>query len=185
MKRAAPVQPVDVEDDVADDAGDLGEQLGELAADHPAHDLARGRCPATSASRDRDPVAHDRHAVAEGEDLVEAVADEDDRRTAVAQPSGHVEQPLGLGGRQRRRRLVHHDDAGIGRERLGDLDELLVADREALGTAVGVERDAELVEERRRGLAHRRPVDGRPLRGWRPTKTFSARVRSGNRLGSW
>ena len=55
----------------------------------------------------------------------------------------HAEQPLDLDAGQRGGRLVHDQHAGVERERLGDLDDLLVGDRQAAGRPLGVERDAE------------------------------------------
>ena len=73
----------------------------------------------------------------------------------------------------------------VERDGLGDLDDLLVGDREALGDAVGVERDAEPGEDLLRLLAHGlRSM--RPSRvGWRPMKMFSVTERSGKSVGSW
>ena len=41
-----------------------------------------------------------------------------------------LQQPLGLGQRQARGRLVHDDQAGVERQRLGDLDHLALRDRQ-------------------------------------------------------
>ena len=43
--------------------------------------------------------------------------------------------------------MIEH--AGVERDRLRDLDDLLVGDREARGRAVGVDAHAESLEERR------------------------------------
>ena len=94
-------------------------------------------------------VAHHGDALAEREDLLEAVRDEEHRVAARAQRLDDAEQPLDLGRRERRGRLVHHDHARVRRQRLGDLDQLLVGDREPAREPVRVEPDAELVEQRR------------------------------------
>ena len=47
---------------------------------------------------------------------------------ALPQVGDHAEEPRDLGVRQRRGRLVHDHDRGVERQRLGDLDHLLVAD---------------------------------------------------------
>ena len=62
--------------------------------------------------------------------------------------AGDAEQALDLDGRQRGRRLVHHDHPRVERQRLGDLDELLLGDREAARDPIRVERDAEALEDR-------------------------------------
>ena len=54
-----------------------------------------------------------------------------------------LEQHCAFGRRQRRGRLVHDEDAGIERQRLGDLDDLLLADAQAARLALRVDRDAE------------------------------------------
>ena len=58
------------------------------------------------------------------------------------------EQPRDLGPRQRRGRLVHDQHARVEAQRLGDLDDLLVGDREPAHGALGIEADAEAVEQR-------------------------------------
>ena len=58
-------------------------------------------------------VAEDRRPVAQVEDLVEAVADEQDRDAAVAKPADDREQALDLVGGQRRGRLVEDEDARL------------------------------------------------------------------------
>ena len=145
------------EDDLADLGRHLREQVGDLAADHPADDL--GRVDVGHRGRgDRRAVAHDGDGVAHLEDLVEAVADVDHATTLVAQPSGDLEQPGHLGIRQRRARLVHDDDARVDRQRLDDLDHLLVGDRQSAREPAGIEVDAEVGEEDRGVLDHLRPV---------------------------
>ena len=104
-------------------------------------------------------VAHHGDALAEREDLVQPVRDEQHRRAPGAQRLDDAEEALDLGLRERGRRLVHHDHARLGRERLGDLDDLLVGDREPACDAVGIELDAELVEQPRGLAPHAPPVD--------------------------
>ena len=57
------------------------------------------------------------------------------------------EQPLDLAARQRGGRLVHDQHARVEAQRLGDLDDLLVGDRQAAHRPVGVEPDAQAVEQ--------------------------------------
>ena len=116
----------------------------------------------SSARRGRDDVpavAEDRGAVAEVEDLVEPVADEEDRDAARAQAADDREQPLDLVGRERRGRLVEDEHARLDRERLGDLDQLLVRHRQAADRRADVEADVELLEQRLGLAAHLAPVD--------------------------
>ena len=104
-------------------------------------------------------VAHHGDALAEREDLLEPMRDEEHRVAARAQRLDDAEQPVDLRGRQRGRRLVHHDHPRVRRQRLRDLDELLVGDREPAREPVGVEADAELLEDGGRLAAHPPAVD--------------------------
>jgi hypothetical protein len=99
-------------------------------------------------------VAHDGDAVAEAEDLVEAVGDEEDAAAGVPQAAGDGEQPLHLDTAECRRGLVHDQHAGVEGDGLGDLDDLLVGDGESLRHAVRIDRDAELVEQLLGAPAH-------------------------------
>ena len=63
-------------------------------------------------------------------DLVQAVRDEDDDDAVGLQLGDHLEQLVGLGERQARGRLVHDDEARVERQRLGDLDHLLLRQRQ-------------------------------------------------------
>ena len=49
---------------------------------------------------------------------------------------------------QRRRRLVHQEDAGVGADGLGDLDELLLGQAERVDRALDVDRGAQPLEQR-------------------------------------
>ena len=60
-------------------------------------------------------------------------------------------------GGQRRGRLVEDEDAGVDRERLGDLDQLLVGHRQAPDERVGVDPDVEQLEQAFRGAPHLAP----------------------------
>ena len=77
----------------------------------------------------------------------------------VAQRARDAEEPLDLGARQRRGRLVHDDHARVPGERLCDLDELLVGDGQPARRAVGIHPHAEPVEERCGLAAHPAAVD--------------------------
>ena len=49
---------------------------------------------------------------------------------AALQARDDRKEPLDFAIGERRRRLVHHDDPRVAREHFGDLDELLLTDRE-------------------------------------------------------
>ena len=50
-----------------------------------------------------------------------------------------LEEPVDLVRRQRRRRLVHDDQPGLERQRLRDLDHLLLRDSEVLDHRFGID----------------------------------------------
>ena len=58
-----------------------------------------------------------------------------------------VEQPVDLVRRQRRRRFVHDQHAGVEGDRLGDLDGLLRCDGERVGRSTGVDVDVERAQD--------------------------------------
>ena len=82
-------------------------------------------------------VAQHRHAVAEREHFGHAMRDVDDRH-AVGLSAIMREQPLDLGLGERRGRLVHHQDARVLRQRLGDFDHLLLRDAERVHERVSI-----------------------------------------------
>ena len=94
------------------------------------------------------------------EDLVEAMADEQHGDAAVPQAADDREQPVDLVRRQRRGGLVEDEHAGLDRERLRDLDQLLVGHREPADGRLDVEPDVQLLEQRLRLAPHLAPVDG-------------------------
>ena len=85
----------------------------------------------------------------------------------LAQRPHDGEQALDLGPRERGGRLVHDQHARVEAQRLGDLDDLLVGDREAADGAVGVELDAEAVEQALDlACIARRSIRLKPPSGW-------------------
>ena len=70
-------------------------------------------------------------AVAEREDLVQAVRDEDDRDALRAERPQPLEQQLDLAAGDDRRRLVEHEQPDVVDQRARDLDHLLVGDRQS------------------------------------------------------
>ena len=81
---------------------------------------------------------------------------------AGAQALDDAEQPLDLDGRQRGRRLVHDDHLGVERQRLADLHDLLLGDRQPAGDAGRIEPDAEALEHLQDVRAHPAAVDAPP-----------------------
>ena len=99
---------------------------------------------------DHPAVAHNRHRIANGEDLVEHVADINDADPArLERADGGVELDHLRRGKPGRR-LVHEDHPRVERERLHDLDLLLLDGRQAADRGVKVEIDAVPREQRER-----------------------------------
>ena len=110
----------------------LAHHVGE-AARAAADDVGDHRFQRELGHRRRDDmlaVAQDRGAVGDAEDLVHAVRDVDDGDALAAQLADIVEQALDLVARQRRGRLVEHQDLAGLRRRLDDLGQLAVAGAE-------------------------------------------------------
>ena len=96
-------------------------------ADHRSM-IQRLSMPAGGRRYDLLAVAQHRDGVGDLQHVVEEMGDEDDAPAALAQAPQHPEQPLDLGRRQGRGRLVQDDDARAGEQDAAELDELLHAD---------------------------------------------------------
>ena len=72
-----------------------------------------------------------------------------------------LEQRVALRRRQRGGRLVHHQDARVERQRLGDLDQLLLADPQLRHAALRVDLDSEPREQPVRRLGDPSSIDDR------------------------
>ncbi len=101
----------------------------------------------------------DRHAVGDGEHLVELVGDDDDGGAAGLELAQHREQLLRLLRRQHRRRLVQDQHLGVAVQRLEDLDALLLAHREVLDAGLRRHRQAVLARQLADALLRGRHVD--------------------------
>ena len=138
-----------------DVAGDValrrpGIELGGGAADHLLDDLRQLDRPALAVEMPGQPaVAQHRHAVADGGGLFQPVGDEHDGDAVLAQPVHDRHQPLHLGLGQRRGRLVHDDEAALQRQRAGDLDQLLLGDRQRRHRRRRIDVEADAGDDRR------------------------------------
>ena len=70
-------------------------------------------------------IAHDGYDIAEVKDLVQLVADVDDRNALFLELMNDLDQLDQLFGRQAAARFVHDDELGLERQRLGDFHHLL------------------------------------------------------------
>ncbi|BAB51502.1 mll4969 [Mesorhizobium japonicum MAFF 303099] len=104
-------------------------------------------------------VAQHDDAVGDTLDLVQAVRNEDDADAVGLQRLDDVEQFVGLGERQAGCRLVEDDQPCLDRQRLGDLDHLLLRQRQGSDLRIGGEIGADALQERRHHLAQLRAVD--------------------------
>ena len=105
------------------------EELVEWAADHHANQfLARGGFDRYVTGVGA--IAQHGDAIADVQHLLQAVGDEDDGYAAIAQLADDVEERLHLGFAQCRGRLVHDEHAHVTRDRLGNLDHLLLGNGE-------------------------------------------------------
>ncbi len=108
-------------------------------ADHLPHDPGHVDLPHPLMAGDA-AVAQHGDEVADPHQLLQPVRDVDDGDALRLQLGDHPEQDLDLCGAEGRGRLVHDQDAGVLRQRLGDLDDLLLADAQVadLGARVDV-----------------------------------------------
>ncbi len=134
-----------LEHDLARGHGRLVDALEHLAADHQLGQVALGLARGGYARGGDHAAAHDRDAVGDGQDLVELVADEDDRRARGGHAAQRLEELVDLLGREDGRGLVHDEDVGAAVEHLEDLHALLLADRELPDLGRRVDRQAGLL----------------------------------------
>ena len=130
----------------------------QVAADHHADHGVVPDLAARQLAHDR-AVAQHHDAVGALLDLVQAVRDEDHRHAAGLELGDHLQEARRLRGGEARGRLVHDDDARVERQRLDDLDELALRERQLGDRRVRLEVDAEPAQQRRHLGLERRAVD--------------------------
>ena len=135
---------------------------------------------------DRLAVADDRDRVGDLLDLVQLVADDDRRDALPLEVQDQVEQVIGVLVVERGGGLVEDEELHLLRERLRDLDELLLADADVHDLRRGVLAQADAGEELRRLEVRLVPVDqaAAALRSLL-RKMFSAIDRYGLSASSW
>ena len=92
-------------------------------------------------------VAQHHDAVGNGKNLLEPMTDVNDAQPLAFKVANDLEQPLDFLRRQSGAGLVHDQDAGVGRQGLGDLDDLLLGHREIAAKAVGVDGHADAAKQ--------------------------------------
>ncbi|SAL88727.1 hypothetical protein AWB68_08874 [Caballeronia choica] len=130
----------------------------DVAADHHLHEAFRRQVRALQRA-DIAAIAQHRHAVRQLIDFRHPVADVDDREAFLAQLADQVEEAVGFARRERRGRLVHHEDAGPGMHGPRDLDQLLFGDRQVAHQRMRLERRAEALQHFLAAAFHRGAVD--------------------------
>ena len=144
--------------DVASHLPCLLRRLLDGAADHHLHQVL-ARQPGDIALEHHAPVLHHRDAIAVVEDFLQMVGNEDDADIALAQAVEKGEQAPALADGQGRGGLVEDEDARIGRQRLENVEDLLLAGAEVAALGVDIDVDIELAPERLRPAAQFPPVD--------------------------
>jgi hypothetical protein len=99
-------------------------------------------------------VPHHRHPGGNARHLLQAMRNVDDPDAPPAQLPHHAEQMLGFRGREGRCRFVHDQDARLGRQRLGDGDELAFTEAQGGYRQACVERHASLPQQLARLAQH-------------------------------
>ncbi len=135
----------------------LGVERRQRAPDHHLHDRVRRHLvPFQRAGAAA--VAQHRDAVRELVHLRHAVRDVDDRDPVRAKLADQREQPVGFARRQRRGRLVQHQDARLPIKCPCDFHQLLLGDRQGGHRRVRPERGAQPLQDRPARLRHRAAV---------------------------
>ena len=148
--------------------------------------ISSARCWAVSSrgshSATTRPMPHDGRPVAERLDLLQLVADVEDRAALPCQPPQGGEQLRHLLRRQHRGRLVHDQQLRILQQAADDLDALALADRKIVHAAVGIERQAiGLARPRRSATSSAVAAAGSST----ASAMFSATVRASNSEKCW
>ena len=116
-------------DHIADLRIQLGEHISDLAADHHFDELRLVQILSITRT-DVLTIAVNADAVADGEDLVHAVRNVDDRNALCRQLADMLEQQFNLTVGDGGGRLVHDNDLGVDGNCLDDLDQLALCNGE-------------------------------------------------------
>ena len=104
-------------------------------------------------------VLQDADVGADFENFVQAVRDVDEAHPLIPQIAQNHEQMVDLPVGEHRRRLIQNEYAGPGSKRLGDFHHLRLGNAKPVERRVGVQIDAELLEQVDTVAAKRAPVD--------------------------
>jgi hypothetical protein len=101
----------------------------------------------------------------------------------AAKAADGVEQLLQFGVPQDGGRFIEHDDAGIARDRLGDLHHLALRDADCVDARARVDPEAEPSEHFRRLLTGAAPIDQTEAVAWHAAEKDVLGDREVRRLG--
>ena len=149
---------IDVDGSLAERGHAGGAHVFGATPEHQRHDVERRRLGRRE-RRHEFAAAQDRDAVRQLEVLIHAVADVHESDAALAQPFDHGEENRDFGRIERRRRLVHDDEARIERDRARESDHLLHRDAQTHDGHVEVDRHTERLDDPRSVAPHRLPVE--------------------------
>ena len=133
----------------------------DFAPDHQPHQLFHVGV-AGSQRFDVGAVAQHGDAIADGENLVQVVRDKHHADAQQPQIVHHAEQVLGLARRQRGGRLIQHQHPRLQRQRLGDLNELLLRHAQLLHRAIEIDSHRQPLENGLGLAPHRPPIQQAP-----------------------
>ena len=106
-----------------------------------------------------------RHAIAEADDFIPAVRDEEDDRARVAQARDELGEPRDFVVAERRGRFVEQEHAGIALDGAHDLQHLLLAERQIADARARIDVEAMARENLLRRLRARGRARCCPRRG--------------------
>src|SRR5438309_321747 len=158
-------QPPDVQDRAAQRHILLGEFLGQLPADQQADELVH-RQLRNGVGPHALSVAQHGHAVRNLENFLQPVRDVDDPDATGPEVTDEPEQPLCFLHGQCRGWFVHHDKLGVRGERLGDLHQLLLVDREGTHSPTRIDGQPQAGEQPSGTRVHLIPVHQTRRAAW-------------------
>ena len=135
-----------------------GKHPREFASDHPLSDFDCGKLP-RGIDAYKHAVAQNRHAVADGADLFQAVRNEDDRRSRRFQFTHDAEENFRFVPVQNRGRFVHNQQPAFDGKRFCDFNHLFFRNAERPDHAVRINLHAETRQMTGRFRVHFRPVE--------------------------
>ena len=136
----------------------LGKQALDAAPDHVAQQHAHRHVGPLMPGNEL-AVAQHHDPVGDAGDLIQPVADIDERDALGLEPRDLREQPVGLAAAERRGWFVEDQQPRVQRQRLRDLHLLLRRDAECAHHAVGRNIEAEAQQLLSRPPAHRHTID--------------------------